>query len=424
MTNNLRIYMVIDTFLPLVGGAEKQAFLQSRYLREQGVAATIITLHYQRNWLAQEILEGVPVLRVAGTILSWREHAPAFVRRCCYFLALAVLGWQLWRRRHEYEILHVFQLTPFALPALFVCRLARKPLLIAMRNDAPPFQQGTSRGRIRTRADLEALARMGRPTLRLLNRQLRQARARLIVLSTRMHASLKQYGLDGAEVLLIPNGVDTEHFQPCLTQQEAHATVVCVAKLRYQKGLDILLQAWRQVLKQMPAARLFIVGDGPLLVSLYHLASNLEIAHSVEFTGFCSDVALYLQRARIAVLPSRWEGMPNALLEAMACGLACVATYVSGSEDLLQNGRYGVLVEPEDAEKLAEALLLLLRKPDLARHYGQLARKHIEQNFAFHQVMCRYQALYEMLFAEYQHGTHKHGITHIIDEKPDRPVKI
>lgn len=391
-----RIYLVIDTFLPLVGGAEKQAFLQGKYLREQGFAATIITMRYERNWPSSECLDGVPVLRIAGKILSWRAHAPGILRRFCYMLALFVLGWQLWQKRDEYDIVHVFQLTLFTLPALLVCRLAHKHMIVAVRSDAPPLQAGGSvyKRRQRTRADLEALERLGRPTLRFINHQLQLTRARVVLLSTRMCASLKRCGLDGADVLLIPNGVDTTYFQPRLEQREADPLVICVAKMRYQKGIDVLLHAWWQVAKQIPRAKLLIVGDGPLLCSLVGLAHNLGIAASVEFTGFCANVVLPLQRAHIAVLPSRWEGMPNALLEAMSCGLACVATRVSGSEDLLQEGKYGLLVEPEDVQGLAEALLRLLREPDLVRNYGQHARNHVEQYHTFVHVMDKYIELY------------------------------
>ena len=393
-----RIYFAIDTFLPLVGGAERQAFLQAKYLREQGFVSTIITMRYQRDWPVSECLEGVPVLRVAGTFLSWHKHAPGALRSLCYLLALLAMGWQLWRRRHEYDILHVFQLTLFTLPALLACRLARKRLVVAMRNDASlPLWAGETgyKRRARTRADLESLERLGRPFLRVMNRQLRITRARLVVLSSRMQASLKRCGLEGAGVLLIPNGVDTMYFRPLTEQREAHLLVVCVARMRYQKGIDILLRAWWQVVKQVPRARLLIVGDGPLLDALECLAESLGLAPSAEFTGFCVNVLTQLQRAHIAVLPSRWEGMSNALLEAMSCGLACVATRVSGSEDLLQEDTYGLLVEPEDAEGLATALLRLLRQPDLAQHYGQRARQYVEQDHAFHRVMDRYIELYK-----------------------------
>lgn len=394
--NKPRIYLAIDTFLPLVGGAEKQAFLQGKYLREQGFVATIITMCYQQDWPDSEWLDGVPVLRVAGKVLSWRERAPGVLRRFCYLLALCVFGWQLWCKRREYDIVHVFQLTLFTLPALLVCRLARKQLIVAMRNDAPPVGVGepSSKRRARTRADLESLERLGRPALRLINRQLRLTGARLVVLSAQMRVSLKRSGLEGAGVLLIPNGVNTACFHPWPALRETNPLVICVAKMRYQKGIDVLLRAWWQVAKQIPSARLLIIGDGPLLSSLECLAESLGITSSVEFTGFRANIVSQLQRAHIAVLPSRWEGMSNALLEAMSCGLACVATRVSGSEDLLQDGTYGMLVEPEDVLGLAEALLRLLQHPELAQSYGQHARHYVEQNYAFAQVMDKYIELY------------------------------
>lgn len=394
--NRPRIYLAIDTFLPLVGGAEKQAFLQGKYLREQGFAVTIITMRYEQAWPCRECLDGVPILRVAGKILFWRARVPGVLRRFCYLLALFILGWQLWRKRREYDILHVFQLTFFTLPALLVCRLARKRLIISVRNEAPPLQAGElayKRG-VRMRADVDVLKRLGCPALRLISRELRLTRARMVVLSVRMCVNLKHCRLEGAGVSLIPNGVNTALFHPYLGQREASPLVICVAKMRYQKGIDILLRAWWQVMKQVPRAKLVIVGDGPLLSSLQCLASSLGIATSVEFTGFCANIIPHLQRAHIAVLPSRWEGMPNALLEAMSCGLACIATRVSGSEDLLQEGKYGLLVEPEDVHGLAKALLCLLRQPELVRNYGQRARHYIEQNHAFAQIMSKYIDLY------------------------------
>ena len=249
---------------------------------------------------------------------------------------------------------------------------------------------------------MEALERLGKPILRLIDRQLRLVRARLTILSTRMRTSLECCGLTGAGIVLIPNGVDTERFCPRPWRSEEHLTVICVAKLRYQKGIDILLHAWQLLLKQLPVVKLIIVGDGPLQASLQRLASDLDITASVDFAGLRSNPVAQYRRGHIAVLPSRWEGMPNALLEAMSCGLACVATRVSGSEELLCEGAYGLLVEPEDVEGLAAALLRLLEEPDLARFYGQAARRHIEQHYAFQDIMHQYIKLYRRIIDEQQ----------------------
>lgn len=403
--SNFRVLVAIETFLPLVGGSERQAFLQSKYLRSRGIEATVLTLHFPRNCPASEDLEGVPVLRIAGRLLTWHDRLPALLRRICYLLALLTLGWQLWKRRHDYDILHVFQLTLFTLPALLVCRLTRKPLVIGMRCDSPQWEKDrrASAGRARSWTDLEGLARLGRPILRLMAHQLQKTHAQLLILSPHMRESLRRYGLDVGRIRLIPNGVDTLHFHPFSEQAERSATVVCVAKLRYQKGVDILLQAWRVLVEQMPEARLLIVGDGPLLPALRTLAGELGVSSRVEFVGLCADVTIYLRQGRVAVLPSRREGMPNALLEAMACGLACVATRVSGSEDLLGQDERGLLVEPGDVNALSSALLRLLRDTELANYYGQAARSYIEQHHAFPSVMDKQLEIYRaMLEGHYE----------------------
>src|SRR5216683_7839402 len=108
MVNNPRIYIAIPTFLPLVGGAEKQALAQGRSLRERGYEATIITLHYDRKWPQQEVIEGVPVIRVAGRLLGDRERLPGLLRKVLYLIAMLVLGWALWQHRRRYDLLHDF----------------------------------------------------------------------------------------------------------------------------------------------------------------------------------------------------------------------------------------------------------------------------------------------------------------------------
>jgi glycosyltransferase involved in cell wall biosynthesis len=170
--------------------------------------------------------------------------------------------------------------------------------------------------------------------------------------------------------------------------------------LRYEKGIDVLLQAWYLVQKQLPQpsqARLIIVGDGPLQTQLECMAQALGIAGSVEFAGLQSDILAQLHRGTLAVLPSRFEGMPNALLEAMACGSACVATRVSGSEDIIQHGVNGLLVESEDYQGMAQALFTLLRNPALAQKYGHVARTTIEKHFSLEHITDMYVELYQRI---------------------------
>lgn len=418
-----RIYIAISTFHPLVGGAEKQALLQGRSLRERGYEATVITFHHSKDWPEKEIVAGTPTIRVAGSVLGGRERLPRLLQKMLYIVAMFVMGWVLWRHRHRYDILHVYQLTLLTLPAAFVCRLAGKALVVSIRcadagsestihddkaslvagplDPATPWLAVT--GLTRTGGDIESLEHLGRPVVRLTHALLLHTHSVVTLLSSRSKHDLVAHNFAHPHVQLIPNGVDITRFYPRAVEDRAEKDtrgVICVAQLRYQKGIDVLLQAWRLVQEkegQTASARLLIVGSGTLRTQLERLVHALGIQESVTFAGEQSDVPAHLRQGDIAVLPSRWEGMPNALLEAMACGLPCIATRISGSEDIIQHGVNGLLVESENYEALAHALLLLLHDPVLAEGYGRNGRKTIEQHYALEHITDTYEELYHRL---------------------------
>lgn len=403
-----RIYIVISTFHPIVGGAEKQALMQGRSLRERGFAASVITFRHKWHWLAREVITGVPVIRVAGKLLGKRENLPRLYQKLLYLLAMIMMTWTLWRQRHNYDILHLYQLNLLALPIALVCCLSGKPLVVAVRSALLKEQAASNRGShnrempARIIHDLADLERFGKPLVRFTRYLLQINHAVVVVLSSRMQAYLAERDFNLPDIQLIPNGVDSQRFNtvPSGTEENKRGqTVVCVSRLTYEKGIDVLLQAWHLVHKQMPLARLILVGDGSLRSQLACMAWELDIAGSVEFAGEQSDIPAQLHRGSIGVLPSRHEGMPNALLEAMACGLPCVATRVSGSEDIIQHGTNGLLVELEDYQAMAQALLILLRNPVLVEQYGQAARSTIEKNYSLERITDIYIELYRKLWA-------------------------
>ncbi|WP_433543833.1 glycosyltransferase family 4 protein (plasmid) [Streptomyces sp. CA-294286] len=148
--------------------------------------------------------------------------------------------------------------------------------------------------------------------------------------------------------------------------------VVCVGRLCRQKGQDVLLRAWPGVLRAIPGARLVLVGDGPEGERLRHLAPP-----GVLFTGAVEDTRAWLRAADVAVLPSRWEGMALAPLEAMACGTPVVVSDVSGARESLPPGDGAhCLVPPQEPAALESALTALLSDPALRESLGRRARSH------------------------------------------------
>lgn len=425
--NNLRVYVVTDTFHPIVGGIEKHAFEHSRGLRERGYEATIITFRYDKSWSAYEEIEGVPVFRVAGVLLGNRKKLPRLLQKALYLMALVVMSGKLWQQRHSYDILHAYQLTLIALPTALTCWLTGKPMVAVLscadagrstpiRNNAaqladslvPAVSELRVGGRVSCEGDLYGLERLGKPIVRFTHTLLLHINVGVIIISSYMKSYLADHKFMFPDTLLIPNGVDIEHFTPAYVDvpfvKRAHV-VVCVARLAFQKGIDVLLHAWHLVQEQFPQARLIIVGTGPLRSQLEDLAQELGLTESVEFAGVQHDMPMQFKRAEVSILPSRWEGMPIALLEAMACGLACVATRVSGSEDIITSGVDGLLVEPEDYQDMAQALLTLLRDSDLAQKYGRAARRTVEQRYAFEHTTDCYINFYHKVVEQRRHRT-------------------
>ncbi len=164
--------------------------------------------------------------------------------------------------------------------------------------------------------------------------------------------------------------------------EPATPLVVCVGRLCRQKGQDILLRAWRPVVRQMPQARLVLVGDGPDADVLRAIAPP-----SVLFAGAVPDTAPWYRAADLVVLPSRWEGMAVAPLEAMASGRPVVLSDVDGARESLPPGRETLcLTPPEDPPALAAAVSTLLRDEPLRETIGRQGRQHVLSTYDVRQT--------------------------------------
>jgi glycosyltransferase involved in cell wall biosynthesis len=169
----------------------------------------------------------------------------------------------------------------------------------------------------------------------------------------------------------------------------ASPTVITVGRLVEQKGVDVMLAAWAKVVEALPEWRLAIVGDGPLGGELRELARHLGIESSVDWIGHVSDPFPLLRGAKFFVMTSRFEGTPNALLEAMACGLPAVVSDSSpGPCELIGMDEHpaGLIVRVEDAGATADAIKRLARDETLRRRFGLAARERVRTHDADHAI--------------------------------------
>ncbi len=163
---------------------------------------------------------------------------------------------------------------------------------------------------------------------------------------------------------------------PPMPPADARAPIVLsVGRLTHQKGHDLLIDAFARAGRDLPDWRLCIVGDGELKQALQARAATRDIADRVTWAGRVDDPGAFYGQAGIFVLASRFEGTPNAVLEAMACGLPVIVTDRSaGALDFVTDGDNGIVVPGEDAAGLATALAGLMRDPERRRRLGRRAR--------------------------------------------------
>jgi glycosyltransferase involved in cell wall biosynthesis len=178
-----------------------------------------------------------------------------------------------------------------------------------------------------------------------------------------------------APVKLIPNGVDREHFSPRedpADRETGAPLIVCVGRLSDQKGQDVAIEALARMRDRTARLRLVGAESGPgERARLEELAASLAVADRIEWRGAVDDTAPEYRAADVVVAPSRWDGLSLALLEAMACGAAIVASDVNGSESL---GDAGVIVPLGDPAALADGIDALLEDEPRGRRLGASAR--------------------------------------------------
>ncbi len=213
---------------------------------------------------------------------------------------------------------------------------------------------------------------------------------------------------------VIVNGVDADRIAAAamtraaarqILQLEPDALVLgTVARFDPVKALDTLLRAFAVVAADRPAARLLIVGDGPEGPRLRALAATLGIEDRVRLPGFVADASRLLPALDLYVSASRKEGLPLALLEAMACGLPVAATRVPGHVDVVEQGVTGLLVAPADHRDLGRAMGDLMVEPARRSAMGQAGRRRVEHCFSASRMAAETADLYRSVAGRFTGG--------------------
>lgn len=372
----LRLLHCCGQFATTQGGTERQARAVCGALAARGHRVSVLTRRAAR---ADQTVAGVTTLPGIRAIDRGRLFGLTYV-------ASAVAG--LVREARRVDVLHAHHLYLDAMAALVAGRIRGRPVVAKMAGAGPG-------------GDLDRLGRTAAGSLLL--RLLRTLDA-VIAPSPSCRAELLAAGFPAERIRVIANGVDTTLFRPEPMKDSSlpfptgqGPVVVFTGRLIEAKGLLELLDAWPLLLHEVPDARLILVGSGPLEAELRRRAAEGPLAGRVHLTGEVLDVRPHLRAATAFVLPSWAEGLPNALLEAMAMGLPCVATDIGPIRDAVTGGEEALLVPVRNPQGLAAALAAVLADPSLAARLGRAARKRVEADFSLEREVESLEALYREL---------------------------
>ena len=400
----VNVLMVVQSLPPTPsGGAELQALRLAQKLIEHGINVKFITPGF-RGLKGSFIVNGVPVYRLHSSLnyildllflLQRKAPAPKTVieyddsvnnynvisrkigigAKLRYKIFISNARDFLKNQGEKFDIIHSHTIEWPGYAAAVLSREFRKRLIV---------KDSTMNG-------ITNILRFpdGQEKQRLIIEQ-----AHFVAMTTTIWKNLVAAGVKAENITMIPNGIDLTG--PSKTVYNKAETVLFVGNLYQQpaKGVDILLKAWVIVLASVPSAKLEIVGDGDL-EAYRNYCSELSIQSSVIFHGRRQDVPELMTMSDVFVLPSRREGMPNVLMEAILRGLPCVATEVSGSQDLIQDGANGLLVKVADYRSLAEKIIYLLEHRDKAELMGRKARQDIINRYDLDTIAREYIELYK-----------------------------
>ncbi len=374
----MRILFLINSYPPLIGGAEKLVESLSREFTARGHPCIIITRR----------IKGTPLIQKNNLLRIYR--IPCFGPRLLKSLLFRlVASFLLVILRRDYHLIHAHSLdSPAAIASVMGPPLG-KPVFVTIHNT----------GKVK--------ALINRPGGRRSLSRIIRASTAMISINRDISVELAEAGCPAKKLAFIRNGVNTGLFRPLEDEQRLRKIrrmgfpdrniFLFVGNFHDQKGIDTLLEAWNIFTAERSSDNciLLLIGDGVLSKSMQRMARDLNLESSVRFLGQRDDVHSFLQIANVFVQPSRWEGLSIALLEALASETAIIATPVGGTREIIRDGFNGLLCPVDQPEELSSRIDMLNRDANLCRKLAGEGRKTVEKNYSIGKCADDYLELFD-----------------------------
>ena len=380
---SLSILMFCPQFRPHIGGAERQAERLAMELSGLGHRVTILTPRRDADSPEIEQLNGVTIERFALTDLSRLFPLPGVA-----VLNIPYMLWQIaramQRRVKRADIIHCHIASLETGCAALAGRMGKVHVVCKAATAA-------------YRSDLGEIRKTGL-TGRLVEWLVRASVQTWVATTASVEEALVRAGIDAARIVRIPNGIEVTNQTSAVWPPRAIRSFLYVGRVsrNTQRDFPTMIEAFDCIAAIYPDIQLAVVGDGDLWEKTRKLAEGCAARDRILLPGF-DQPEKWLSWADCLILPSRQEGMSNALLEAMAAGVPCIANDIPSNREVLDNGNAGVLVPVEDRDALVAAMRDMAENGAKARRMAQIARERAVRCYSIEAVADRYVRLYQTL---------------------------
>ena len=368
----MKILAISHEFPPIGGGGANACYFLTKGFVERGHEVTLITANYQ-GMPEKEVMNGVQIMRV-NSLRKHKEHC-SFKEMLSYLFKAYPVAKKM-QKENRYDICLIFFGIPSGPIGYMLKKKYKLPYVIRFGGgDVPGFQERFTK-----------VYKLIAPAIKMI---WKKADARIANSQGLKDMALKFY--DKKSFDIIPNGVDTEVFYPIEKADSDEFKILFVSRLIERKGLQFIIPQLQKIQDSTEKkVKLVVVGDGPYREQLETITREYKVADMVEFVGQKNkkEIVPFYQNADLFILPSAKEGMPNVVLEAMACGLPIIMTPCEGSKELVQDNGY-ILLTSEMGEKIQQ----LLRNKEMLQNLGHNSRRIVEEQFCWGHVVENYLTL-------------------------------
>jgi glycosyltransferase involved in cell wall biosynthesis len=379
----MRILFLNYEYPPLGGGAANATkHLLLEYAKHTDLQVDLVTSATDGQAHTENLSENVTIHFVSIGNKKDNLHHQSVFNLLLYSVRSYQKSRELLKTEH-YDVVHAFFGVPCGAIALLLKCSFGVPYIVSLRgSDVPGYSQ-------RFRFLYPLLS----PFIRHI-----WYKAKVVVANSQGLAELASVTAPNQEVVIIPNGVDIQRFYPNASLRPEKEIIVTVGATRIttRKGIRFLIEAIHKLHEKFPNLHAEIMGEGSAKKELQELTQKYGLTEQIRFLGRvdASQTSRWYNRASIFVLPSLNEGMSNALLEALACGLPAVVTDTGGSHELVTEGLNGLYIEKNSSESIRQALETLLSDPIKREAMGIESRQRAE-SLAWQQVAAEYTRLYQ-----------------------------